>query len=116
MVDDVRYWTDHTTYDPDEIALRFHHRLVVIHRKADGGGIGNKLGIGDPGKRLNANDIEGGQIQDRLLHRDLADQWRKLDTEFPDGSSEFVDVGEIERLQDRRRCEGNRVHRPYFQM
>jgi hypothetical protein len=81
------------------------NRLVVIHGKADGGGIGGQLGIGDPGKRLNDDDIEGGQIQDRLLHRYPADQRHKLDTELPDGPSEFVDIGEMKRLQDRRRCE-----------
>jgi hypothetical protein len=93
--------------DTDHGLINVHaieaNRLVVIHGKADGGGIGNELGIGNPGKGLNENDIEGSQIQDRLSHRDLADQRRKLDTELPDGPSEFVDVGEIERLQDRRR-------------
>ena len=38
MVDDVRYWTEHGTYDSDEIALRFHHRLVVIHPFPNGNG------------------------------------------------------------------------------
>jgi Fic-DOC domain mobile mystery protein B len=28
---DVRYWIDHDTHPPDEIAVRFHHRLVAIH-------------------------------------------------------------------------------------
>src|SRR5438552_1416836 len=27
---DLRYWIDHATYPPDEIAVRFHYRLVVI--------------------------------------------------------------------------------------
>jgi Fic-DOC domain mobile mystery protein B len=31
LLDDVRYWIEHDTYLPDEIAARFHHRLVWIH-------------------------------------------------------------------------------------
>lgn len=27
LVGDVRYWIDHQTFPPDEIAVRFHHRL-----------------------------------------------------------------------------------------
>jgi Fic-DOC domain mobile mystery protein B len=35
---DVRYWIDHHTYPTDEIAIRFHHRLVVIHPFPNGNG------------------------------------------------------------------------------
>lgn len=38
LVDDVRYWVDHQTYDLDEIASRFHHRLVYIHPFPNGNG------------------------------------------------------------------------------
>ena len=38
LLDDVRYWIDHETYPPMEIALRFHHRLVYIHPFANGNG------------------------------------------------------------------------------
>jgi len=31
LLDDCRYWIEHGTYPPDEIAARFHHRLVLIH-------------------------------------------------------------------------------------
>jgi Fic-DOC domain mobile mystery protein B len=31
FLDDCRYWVDHDTYESDEIAARFHHRLVKIH-------------------------------------------------------------------------------------
>jgi Fic-DOC domain mobile mystery protein B len=36
--DDVRYWIAHQTYSPDEIAIRFHHMLVVIHPFPNGNG------------------------------------------------------------------------------
>jgi Fic-DOC domain mobile mystery protein B len=38
LLDDVRYQIDHATYSPDEIAARFHHRLVAIHPFPNGNG------------------------------------------------------------------------------
>jgi Fic-DOC domain mobile mystery protein B len=38
FLDDVRYWIDHDTYPPDEIAVRLHHGLVLIHPFANGNG------------------------------------------------------------------------------
>jgi Fic-DOC domain mobile mystery protein B len=38
LLDDVRFWLDHQTYSPDEIAVRFHHRLVWIHPFPNGNG------------------------------------------------------------------------------
>ena len=38
LLDDVRYQVAHATYSPDEIAVRFHHRLVVIHPFPNGNG------------------------------------------------------------------------------
>lgn len=35
---DVRYWVEHKTFSPDEIAIRLHHRLVAIHPFANGNG------------------------------------------------------------------------------
>ena len=38
LLDDVKYWVQHNTYPPDEIAIRFHHRLVLIHPFPNGNG------------------------------------------------------------------------------
>ncbi|MCB9989744.1 MAG: mobile mystery protein B [Rhodospirillales bacterium] len=38
LLDDVRFWLEHGTYEPDEIAARFHHRLVWIHLFPNGNG------------------------------------------------------------------------------
>lgn len=35
---DVQFWINNNTYDWDEIAVRFHHRLVLIHPFANGNG------------------------------------------------------------------------------
>ena len=37
-VADAAAWVDHETYEPDELAVRFHHRLVAIHPFANGNG------------------------------------------------------------------------------
>jgi Fic-DOC domain mobile mystery protein B len=43
LVDDVRFWVENETYDPDEIAIRFHHRLVAIHPFPNGNGRHGRL-------------------------------------------------------------------------
>ena len=36
LLDDARYWAEHETYNREEFAARFHHRLVKIHLFANG--------------------------------------------------------------------------------
>ena len=38
LIDDVKYWIEHKIYTPDEIAVRFSHRLVAIHPFPNGNG------------------------------------------------------------------------------
>lgn len=38
LCDDAEYWIENKTFEPDEIAARFHHRLVSIHLFANGNG------------------------------------------------------------------------------
>ena len=38
LLDDCRYWIENGIYEPDEIAARFHHRLVSIHCYPNGNG------------------------------------------------------------------------------
>jgi Fic-DOC domain mobile mystery protein B len=40
---DARYWLEHGTYAPDELAVRFHHRRVLIHPFANGNGSHTRL-------------------------------------------------------------------------
>jgi Fic-DOC domain mobile mystery protein B len=46
LQDDVAYWVTHGTFPPDEIAVRFHHRLVLIHPFPNGDGRLSRL-MGD---------------------------------------------------------------------
>lgn len=43
LLDDSKYWIDHETYAPDEIAIRFKHRLVSIHCFPNGNGRHSRL-------------------------------------------------------------------------
>ena len=38
LLDDTRYQIEHASYPSDEIAVRFHHRLVAIHPFPNGNG------------------------------------------------------------------------------
>ncbi|WP_350292379.1 mobile mystery protein B [uncultured Croceitalea sp.] len=38
LLDDAKYWIEHKTYSPDEIAIRFKHRIVSIHCFPNGNG------------------------------------------------------------------------------
>jgi Fic-DOC domain mobile mystery protein B len=43
LIDDCKYWIDHGTYPPDEIAIRFKHRIVQIHCFSNGNGRHSRL-------------------------------------------------------------------------
>lgn len=43
LLDDVQYWLKHQTYSLEEIAVRFHHRLVWIHPFPNGNGRFSRL-------------------------------------------------------------------------
>lgn len=38
LIEDARVWRERSTCEPDELAVRFHHRLVSIHPFANGNG------------------------------------------------------------------------------
>lgn len=46
LCDDALYWMEHETYPPEEIAIRFKHRIVSIHCFPNGNGRHSRL-MGD---------------------------------------------------------------------
>ena len=38
LLNDIQYWIENKTYSQDEIAYRFHHKLVLIHLFPNGNG------------------------------------------------------------------------------
>lgn len=73
LLGDARYWLEHATYASDEIAVRFHHRMVLIHPFANGNGRHARL------------------MADVLALR----QGRPV---FTWGGAELADAGEIRRI------------------
>jgi Fic-DOC domain mobile mystery protein B len=43
VIDDASYWVEHQSYAPDEVAVRFHHRLVFVHPFSNGNGRWSRL-------------------------------------------------------------------------
>lgn len=43
LLDDIRYWHENNTYPPDEIAVRFKHRIVSIRYFSNGNGRHSRL-------------------------------------------------------------------------
>jgi Fic-DOC domain mobile mystery protein B len=43
LIGDARYWVEHHTFEPTELAVRFHHRLVAIHPFPNGNGRHSRL-------------------------------------------------------------------------
>ena len=38
LLDDMKYWIDNSTFSPEEISIRFKHRIVMIHCFPNGNG------------------------------------------------------------------------------
>lgn len=43
LLDDTQFWMENKTFSPDEIAVRFKHRLVSVHCFANGNGRHSRL-------------------------------------------------------------------------
>ena len=43
LINDTLYWVEHNTFPPDEIAIRFKHRIVSIHCFPNGNGRHSRL-------------------------------------------------------------------------
>jgi len=75
ILDDVAYWVKHATYPTDEIAARFHHRLVRIHPFPNGTGRHARLlagallaELGAPPFTWGAGDLDRkGDVRARYL-------------------------------------------------
>jgi Fic-DOC domain mobile mystery protein B len=66
LLSDIRYWIEHKTFPPDEIAIRFHHRLVAIHPFPNGNGRHARLAADLLIERLGGHSFTwgGGSLAD----------------------------------------------------
>jgi len=93
MFDDVRYWVDHQTYPPDEIAVRLHHRLVAIHPFPNGNGRHARLMADLLIERLGGQPFTwgGGSLHDiGELRRQYIDALRAADNHDISGLLNFA--------------------------
>ena len=66
LCDDVIYQIAHASYPPDELAVRFHHRLVSVHPFANGNGRFGRLAADILISRLGGKPFAwGGKSLDR---------------------------------------------------
>ena len=63
LLDDCRYWIENDTYPADEIAARFHHRLVLIHPFPNGNGRHARLATDLLLTRLGHPRFSWGQVK-----------------------------------------------------
>jgi Fic-DOC domain mobile mystery protein B len=57
---DARYWVEHKTYQPHELAIRLHHRLVLIHPFVNGNGRCTRLMADIAVQRLGVKELTWG--------------------------------------------------------
>lgn len=84
LMDDTNFQIEHQTYPPDEIAARFHHRLVYIHPFPNGNGRLSRMAtdvllinMGQEKFNWGAGDLESkGEIRSRYIEAlKAADQY-----------------------------------------
>ena len=76
LLGDTRYWLQHQTFPADEVAVRFHHRLVWIHPFANGNGrharIMADILVERQGRPAftwgGASIVQPGQFRSRYIH------------------------------------------------
>ena len=61
LCDDLAFWIDNKTYAPQEIAIRFHHRLVSIHPYINGNGRHARIMADILVKKLKAHELTWGK-------------------------------------------------------
>jgi len=67
LIDDVKFWIEAKTYDPDEIAVRYHHRLVAIHPFPNGNGRHGRMAADLLARQIGRERFTWGSHSDETL-------------------------------------------------
>ncbi|MEE2929226.1 MAG: mobile mystery protein B [Pseudomonadota bacterium] len=92
LMGDAAYWIEHQTYEPTELAVRLHHRLVYIHPFPNGNGRHARMMADLVLRRLRAPSLSwgGGSLADlNELRRAYVDALRLADREDYDALIAF---------------------------
>ena len=96
LIDDVKFWIENETYSPQEIAVRFHHKLVQIHLFPNGNGRHARLATDrllidvfglEPFSWGNANIDQQGDVRSEYIQA-----LRQADNHDYSGLMEFVRI------------------------
>jgi len=77
LLEDAKYWTENNTFSPDELAIRFKHRIVSIHCFPNGNGRHSRLMADIIVSKVfkqpvftwgAANLVKGGDVRAEYLH------------------------------------------------
>jgi Fic-DOC domain mobile mystery protein B len=82
LYDDTKYWIEHKTYSPKEIALRFHHRLVQIHPFPNGNGRISRMMADQIMQCMGADELDWGAksfVEAGSLRKNYIDALHKAD-------------------------------------
>lgn len=82
LTDDVQAWIEYKSFPPDEIALRFHHRLTQIHPFPNGNGRFSRLAADLLIVRLGGKRFTWGRVNlvdASATRRDYIDALRRAD-------------------------------------
>lgn len=92
LMRDAAYWLEHLTYEPTELAVRVHHRLVFIHPFPNGNGRHARMMADLVLRRLGTPALSwgGGSLKDiNELRRTYVDALRQADREDYDALIAF---------------------------
>ena len=93
LLGDAQYWIEHQTYSPDEIAVRFHHRLVWIHPFPNGNGRFSRLAADLLAIQLGGDRFtwgSGNLVATAELRRRYIDALRAADNQVIEPLIEFA--------------------------
>ena len=62
LLDDAKFWVEHATFPPDEICVRFSHRLVAIHPFPNGNGRLSRLAADLLARQLGQPAFSWGRV------------------------------------------------------
>lgn len=71
LIGDVHYWMESKHWSSEEIAVRFHHRLVVIHPFPNGNGRFSRLAASILAKKLDAQALTFSRTSNDLIEGEL---------------------------------------------
>ena len=73
LFDDAAFWVANETYEPDELALRLHHRLVFVHPFPNGNGRHARMMADLIIRRLGAPPFSWGSNRDDGVIHDIGE-------------------------------------------